>query len=46
MCFTGKNKNLAETPILKDFLIFVAIGQHFCISHLKMLVFNGDIKFS
>ena len=27
--FTGKIENLAETPILKDFFIFVANGHHF-----------------
>ena len=27
--FTGKSENLAETPILKDFFIFVANGHHF-----------------
>ena len=25
MCFTGKSENLAKTPILKDFFIFVAM---------------------
>ena len=29
MSFTGKIENLAETPILKDFFIFVANGHHF-----------------
>ena len=29
MCFTGKNENLAETPVLEDFFIFVANGHHF-----------------
>ena len=29
VCFTGKSENLAETPILKDFFIFVANGHHF-----------------
>ena len=30
MCFTVKNENLAETPILKDFFfIFEANGHHF-----------------
>ena len=27
--FTGKIENLAETPILKDFFIFVTNGHHF-----------------
>ena len=41
--FTGKNpKNLAETPVLKDFFIFVANGHHF----QKCQFFNRDIKFS
>ena len=36
MSFTGKIENLAETPILKDFFIFVANGHHFQIlSFLK-----------
>ena len=29
MCFTGKSENLAETPVLKDFFIFVANGPIF-----------------
>ena len=29
MCFTGKSENLAETPILKDFFIFVTNGHGF-----------------
>ena len=29
MCFNGKNENLAETPILKDFFIFVAMVSLF-----------------
>ena len=42
MCFTGKSENLAETPVLKDFFILVSKWSPFS----KMLVFNGDIKFS
>ena len=29
VCFTGKSENLAETPILKDFFLFLANGHHF-----------------
>ena len=42
VCFTGKSENFAETPILKDFFHFSSKWSPFS----KMLVFNGDIKFS
>ena len=28
MCFSGKSENLAETPVLKDFFLFLANGHH------------------
>ena len=31
VCFTGKSENLAETPILKSFFIFVAKSHSFQI---------------
>ena len=40
--FTGKIENLTETPILKDFFIFLANGHHF----QKCKFFNRNIKFS
>ena len=40
--FTGKSKNLVETPILKDFFHFCSKWSPFS----NILVFKGDIKFS
>ena len=42
VCFTGKNENLAETPILKNFFIFVANSHSFQIFYFLM----ENIKFS
>ena len=36
MCFTGIRGNLAETPILKDILIFLA--NNHCFQKFKFLV--------
>ena len=46
MSFTGKIENLAETPILKDFLIFVANGNHFqkCQFLIEILSFLKEIS--
>ena len=44
--FTGKIENLAETPILKDFSIFVANGHHFqkCQFLIEILSFLKEIS--
>ena len=44
--FTGKIENLAETPILKDFFIFVANGHHFqkCQFLIEILSFLKEIS--
>ena len=46
MCITGKIENLAKTPILKDFFIFVANGHHFqkCQFLIKILSFLEEIS--
>ena len=46
MTFTGKIENLAETPILKDFFIFVANGHHFqkCQFLIEILSFLKEIS--
>ena len=46
MSFTGKIENLAETPILKDFFIFVANGHHFkkCQFLIEILSFLKEIS--
>ena len=45
--FTGKSENLAETPILKDFFIFVANGHHFqkCKFLIEILSFLKEVSF-
>ena len=40
MCFIGKCENNAETPILKDFFIFVANGHHFQKSWFLMEILS------
>ena len=46
MTFTGKSENLAETPILKDFFIFVANGHHFqkCQFLIEILSFLKEVS--
>ena len=46
MCFTGKSENLAETPLLKDFFIFVANGHHFqkMLFLMEMLSFLIEVS--
>ena len=40
MCFTGKSENLAETPILKIFFIFVANSHSFQIFQFLMEILS------
>ena len=45
VCFTGKSKNLAEMPILKDIFIFLANGHHFhkCSCLVEILTFLKEV---
>ena len=45
VCFTGKNENLAETPILKDIFIFLANGHSFkkCSFLVEILSFLKEV---
>ena len=46
MSFTGKIENLAETPILKNFFIFVANGHSFqkCSFLMEILSFLKEVS--
>ena len=46
MYFSGKSENLAETPVLKDFFIFVANGHHFqkCYFLMEILSFLIEVS--